>query len=169
MTTGASWKSEDAGPNRILRWVMLLDENILETNYDIPMSTFSPVIKAKLREKGASYDDCLNCARKLTVLAYNMDGSPQMPESLRHYFHSLEYITTDKTTCMVCKEPLSYDDFMKAKRGKAVLETSHASPRLHNKENVGFAHRDCNIAQGSRTLDEFYSWIHGILQRNSIV
>lgn len=29
MTTGASWKSKDAGPNRIRRWVMLLDDDAL--------------------------------------------------------------------------------------------------------------------------------------------
>ncbi|WP_442913748.1 hypothetical protein, partial [Lacrimispora sp.] len=29
MTTGAAWKSEDAGPNRILRWVMTLEDSEL--------------------------------------------------------------------------------------------------------------------------------------------
>ena len=31
--------------------------------------------------------------------------------------------------------------------------------------NVGFAHRDCNIAQGDKSLAEFYDWIKGILSR----
>jgi hypothetical protein len=29
-TTGASWKSEDAGPNRISRWTMLLSDDELK-------------------------------------------------------------------------------------------------------------------------------------------
>lgn len=29
MTTGAAWKSAEAGPNRILRWVMLLSDGDL--------------------------------------------------------------------------------------------------------------------------------------------
>ena len=34
MTTGAAWKSEDAGPNRILRWVMLeSDETLLNVSF----------------------------------------------------------------------------------------------------------------------------------------
>jgi len=32
-------------------------------------------------------------------------------------------------------------------------------------ENVGFGHRECNIAQGAKTLDEFYQWIEAILAR----
>jgi len=37
--------------------------------------------------------------------------------------------------------------------------------REHNAENVGFAHRECNIAQGAKTLPEFYRWIAEILER----
>src|SRR5262249_28397292 len=36
MTTGASWKSEDAGPNRIRRWAMLLtDAELLKIGLDM--------------------------------------------------------------------------------------------------------------------------------------
>lgn len=50
-------------------------------------------------------------------------------------------------------------------RGRAEIETGHRNPRLHNAENIGFAHRECNIAQGSKTLPEFYAWIRTILER----
>ena len=44
MTTGAAWKSEDAGPNRIQRWGMLLtDEQLKE--YGINMANLKPGFK----------------------------------------------------------------------------------------------------------------------------
>ena len=55
--------------------------------------------------------------------------------------------------------------FHAAQRGKAVVETCHLDPRSHSPKNVGFAHRECNIAQGNKSIDEFYDWISGILQR----
>jgi hypothetical protein len=103
MTTGAAWKSHDAGPNRILRWVMLLSDEEL-ARYDLFISELRPGVVAKLREE-------------------------------------------------------------EAKRGKALIETCHKNPRIHNADNVSLAHRECNIAQGSKTLDEFYAWIEGILER----
>lgn len=64
MTTGAAWKSKDAGPNRILRWVMLLnDEELL--SYGINMEDLKPGVIAKLREKAADYDSCMMVAAKL--------------------------------------------------------------------------------------------------------
>ena len=165
MTTGASWKSEDAGPNRIRRWAMLLtDEALLEMGLD--MGKLKPVIVAKLREKAATYDDCMAVAKRLTALAYGMQSSPEMPEDIRAYLEALfGPITRGTTTCLVCREPLDFTLFGEARRGKAAIETSHSNPRLHAPDNVGFAHRACNIAQGNKTLDEFYSWISGILER----
>lgn len=52
MTTGAAWKSADAGPNRILRWVMLLDDEEL-LKYGINMAELKSGVIAKLREKAA--------------------------------------------------------------------------------------------------------------------
>jgi hypothetical protein len=65
----------------------------------------------------------------------------------------------------VCRASLSFDLFSKAARGKAEIETGHINPRIHNPKNVGFAHRECNIAQGAKTLPEFYRWIEEILER----
>jgi hypothetical protein len=165
MTTGASWKSEDAGPNRIRRWAMLLtDAELLKIGLD--MRKLKPIIVAKLREKAASYDDCMAVAKKLTALAYGMANAPQAPSDVRAYLEDLfGPINADSTNCLVCRSPLDFNLFAAARRGKAEIETSHSNPRLHTPENVGFAHRACNIAQGSKTLDEFYDWIGGILAR----
>ena len=67
MTTGAAWKSADAGPNRILRWVMLLDDEEL-LKYGINMAELKPGVIAKLREKAADYDSCTLVAAKLGSL-----------------------------------------------------------------------------------------------------
>lgn len=164
-TTGAAWKSEDAGPNRIDRWVMLQSNEVL-LQYGLNMAALKPGVVAKLREKAATYDDCMNVAAKLTWLAYQMPDSPECPESTKAYLESrFAPMVAGSTTCIVCKEPLSFSLFENAQRGKAEIETAHSNPREHNQLNVGFAHRECNIAQGNKTLEEFYEWIEGILVR----
>ena len=166
MTTGAAWKSADAGPNRILRWVMLLpDEKLLE--YGIDMSQLKPGVIAKLREKAATYDDCILVAAKLTWLVYQMNNAPVPTAEIKEYLEDLfGPMTSGSTACVICKEPLDYSLFAEAARGKAALETCHKNPRMHNSDNVGFGHRECNIAQGAKTLDEFYQWIEDIISRN---
>lgn len=164
-TTGAAWKSEDAGPNRIDRWVMLESDEVL-ANYGVNMGALKPSVVAKLREKAATYDDCLDVAAKLTWLAYQMPGAPKCSNEIQNYLERrFGRMSPGTTTCIVCKEPLSFRLFENAQRGKAEIETAHSSPREHNDENVGFAHRECNIAQGNKTLDEFYRWISGIVER----
>ncbi len=165
MTTGASWKSEDAGPNRIRRWAMLqTDEQLLKLG--INMAKLKPIIVSKLREKAATYDACMDVAKKLSWLAYGVAGCPAPPAPIKQYLESLfGPIVPGTTTCLVCLNPLDYADFAKAQRGKAFIETSHSNPRLHTAANIGFAHRDCNIAQGNKNLEDFYEWIAGILRR----
>ena len=165
MTTGAAWKSEDAGPNRILRWVMLLDDVSLK-EFGIDMSQLKPGVVSKLREKAADYDSCVLVAAKLTWLVYQMKNAPTPPEDIRKYLEDLfGALIPDFTPCVICRLPLDYSLFAEATRGKAAIETCHKNPRLHNPENVGFGHRECNIAQGAKTLNEFYSWIADILTR----
>lgn len=165
MTTGASWKSADAGPNRIRRWAMLLsDAELLKLG--INMSKLKPIIVAKLREKAAEYGDCMSVAQKLTWLAYGIEGCEAPPDPLRQYLEALfGTILPNTTPCLVCKKPISFALFHAAQRGKAEIETSHSNPRLHTTDNIGFAHRACNIAQGNKTLEEFYDWIGAILLR----
>jgi hypothetical protein len=165
MTTGAAWKSDDAGPNRILRWVMMLPDKELK-KYGLDMTKLKPGIVAKLREKAADYESCIEVAIKLTWLAYQMEGCILPPAPLKAYLESFHGEMKDASTvCEICKLPMSFSDFSRAVRGKAEIETCHKNPRLHNAENVGFAHRECNIAQGAKTLEEFYDWIEGILSR----
>jgi hypothetical protein len=59
-------------------------------------------------------------------------------------------------------------DFEKARQSKAFIETAHLDPTadyIHAPDNVCFAHRTCNIAQGDRSTSEFLEWISGILDR----
>jgi len=165
MTTGASWKSEDAGPNRIMRWVMLKSDREL-LSLGINMSALKPQVVAKLREKAADYSSCMAVAQKLTFLVYSMRNAPTPPTEIATYIeNTVGPIVTNSTCCLVCLEPLDFNLFSAARRGKAELETSHSNPRLHTSSNVGFAHRACNIAQGNKNLDEFYDWIEAILRR----
>jgi hypothetical protein len=165
MTTGASWKSKDAGPNRIRRWAMMMsDKELLKIG--INMKKLKPIIVSKLREKAAKYEDCMAVAQKLTALTYGMTNAPNAPKEIRAYLEAIfGPISANTTTCLVCRNPLDFRLFAEARRGKAEIETSHSNPRLHTPDNVGFAHRACNIAQGNKTLEEFYAWISGILER----
>ena len=165
MTTGAAWKSADAGPNRILRWVMLLDDEEL-LKYGINVAELKPGVIAKLREKAADYDSCTLVAAKLTWLVYQMENAPEAPMAIKEYLEDIFGTMVPNTTrCVICRLPLDYELFSMAARGKAAIETCHKNPRMHNPENVGFGHRECNIAQGAKTLDEFYQWIEALLAR----
>lgn len=165
MTTGAAWKSDEAGPNRILRWVMLLSDQQL-AQFGINMGGLKPQVVAKLREKAAPYADCMASAKMLTWQAYQMADAPEPSEATRAYLErDFGPMIKDSALCLICKAPISFNLFALAQRGKAELETGHSSPRQHNPENIGFAHRVCNIAQGARTLDEFYDWMETVLAR----
>jgi len=165
MTTGAAWKSEDAGPNRIRRWAMLLSDEELSA-FGITMSGLKEQVRAKLREKAATYDDCIAVAQKLTVLAYSMPNAPLPPPYVRAYLEALfGKLRRGSTKCLVCVAPLDFNLFAEARRGSAPIETAHSNPRLHSPQNVGFAHRACNIAQGDKSLEDFYTWIEQLLSR----
>jgi len=108
----------------------------------------------------------MEVAKKLTSLVYGMSNCPQPPNGISDYLSRAGFtIQLNSTRCFICRIPLDFLLFERARRGKAEIETSHSNPRVHNPENVGFAHRECNIAQGNKTLDEFYSWIREILRR----
>ena len=165
MTTGAAWKSEQAGPNRILRWVMLLEDEQLR-DYGIDMGAMQRQVVSKLRDKAAPYDACVEVAMWLTRLVYNMKGAPDLPDDIREYLQLFfGALPKENSTCVICRKPLRFMLFDEARRGKAAIETCHKDPRVHSAENVGFAHRECNIAQGAKSLNEFYEWIEEILRR----
>ncbi len=165
-TTGAAWKSEVAGPNRIDRWVMLLPDADLKDSFGLDLAAMKPSVQAKLREKAATYEDCMDVAAKLTWAAYQMKEAPVAPEVVQAYLSArFGPMEAGTTRCIVCREFLNFRDFDGAQRGRALLETAHSNPRLHNPENVGFAHRECNIAQGGLSLSQFYDWIRAIIAR----
>ncbi|WP_210162191.1 hypothetical protein [Methyloferula stellata] len=165
-TTGAAWKSVDAGPNRIDRWVMLLPDATLKKDFLIDLVAMKPAVQAKLREKAATYEDCMDVSAKLTWAAYQMLNAPMPPPEIETYlvgrFGKME---PGSTRCIVCRDFLDFNSFEGAQRGRALIETAHSNPRLHNPENVGFAHRECNIAQGGLSLSQFYDWIRTIIAR----
>jgi hypothetical protein len=164
-TTGASWKSEDAGPNRISRWTMLLSDAELK-DLGVNMAALKPWVVAKLREKAATFEDCIGTAQYLTWCVYGMCNSPDPDGFTRQYLEGIFGLIVKGTTrCLICRAPLDFALFEAARRGRAEIETAHAEPRSHIAGNVGFAHRACNIAQGDKTLSEFYDWIQGILSR----
>lgn len=164
-TTGAAWRSEEAGPNRILRWAVMLDDKELLA-YGLDVRGLSDVIRKKLRQRAAGYEDCMSVAQALAHAVYRMTSSPQPPEPIRAYLEELlGPIERGTATCIICLEPLDFGLFALAKRGAAELDTAHRDPRLHTPANVGFAHHRCNVAQGDMTVDEFYDWVESILRR----
>jgi hypothetical protein len=165
-TTGAAWKTEEAGPNRIDRWAMLLSDDELRDRHSINIAAMRPTVQAKLREKAATYEDCMAVAAKLTWSAYQMRNAPPAPPDVRAYLEArFGEFELGSTRCIVCRDHLVFEAFAEAQRGRARIETAHSNPRLHNSENVGFAHRECNIAQGGKSLSEFYAWIRAIIAR----
>lgn len=165
MTTGAAWKSAEAGPNRILRWVMLESDESLK-QFDIHMETLQPQVVAKLREKAASYESCVRVAIWLTYQAYEMPDAPTPPDDICEYLERLfGPLNIGRTECVICRHSISFSLFEEARRGKATIETCHKDARVHEPNNVGFAHRTCNIAQGAKSLDEFYDWIETVLRK----
>ncbi|NOG38297.1 MAG: hypothetical protein HND43_02735 [Armatimonadetes bacterium] len=134
--------------------------------YGIDMTKLKPQVVAKLREKAAGYDDCIEVSMWLTYLVYQMAGAPAAPSSTSDFLARVfGPMRTATTLCEVCRLPLAFEMFEGAQRGRAIIETCHREPRQHSAGNVGFAHRECNIAQGARSVDEFYAWIRGILDR----
>ena len=114
----------------------------------------------------SSHHSCILVAAKLTWLVYQMENAPKPPSDIKEYLENLfGKMVPNSTLCVICRLPLDYKLFSMAARGKVAIEKCHKNPRLHNPENIGFGHRECNIAQGAKTLDEFYQWISEILVR----
>ncbi|MGB2709921.1 MAG: hypothetical protein WBC33_00265, partial [Conexibacter sp.] len=165
-TTGAAWLSDDAGFNRVQRWAMLLPDDEVLRLAGVDMTKLSEGVQRKLRDKAATYDDCIHVAQGLTWLAYGMAGAPAPPRDIGDYLEALfGPVEPGVTSCVICRAPLEFSLFRLARRGRAEIESAHKNPRVHTPENVGFAHRFCNIAQGDMTLDDFYEWMETVLRR----
>jgi hypothetical protein len=95
-----------------------------------------------------------------------MPGAPDCPKEIIGYLGKAP--EKGAYVCPICLLPIEFSDFEKARQSKAVIETAHLDPTaeyIHTPDNVCFAHRTCNIAQGDRSALEFIEWIEGILNR----
>ncbi len=151
-TRGAPWPKNRAGVqkrrNRQPHWTLKEGDQLYPRHY-------------------ADYEICLEVARALTIHVYEMEGAPPCPPDIAK---SLGRVPVAGTyTCPVCCIPLALRNFELAKQSRAEIETSHIDPKadyIHTPGNVAFAHRQCNIAQGERSVPAFLDWIRGILERH---
>jgi hypothetical protein len=148
-TRGAPWPENKAQRrNRQPRWTLKKGDQLYPQHY-------------------AEYDTCLEVARQLTLQVYEMDDAPDCPPQIVTYLGRQP--TQGAYVCPICRLPIHVADFALARQSKAQIETAHVDPSseaLHTPENVCFAHRECNIAQGERTVNGFLEWMQGILERH---
>lgn len=164
-STGAAWESDNAGANRINRWVMLKSYVAIYRDHGVDVRRWNARVRKRHREKAAAYSDCVQVVRKLAWLAYGMRGAPTPSDRVRvDLENQFGPIGAGTTTCLICARPLSFASFDDATPGKAEIETAHSHPRRHTPDNVGFAHRFCNIAQGDKSLEEFLDWMEATLR-----
>lgn len=144
--------------NRSFRWDTPVEnpkEHKDEENLGIPKKEY------------ASQEECFQVAQKLTKLAYEMAGAPKCPPEIEKRLDKKPI--PNNARCPICKGFLDINDFKKAEWGKALIEMCHIYPLgedkiMHNYENIGWAHRHCNIAQQERSIPEFLKWISKILE-----
>lgn len=165
-TTGAAWNTGVAGPNRMPRHVANLPRDALNralvaNNYPTLDMLRNP---EKITDKGASRDECLRVAIQLTREAYAMENAPEMPQELVDYFASISFRRTHEGRCLICHAPIDYNQFAEARVGTSTIQTVHSDPRVHTPGNASFGHKQCNVAQGDRTLEEYYDWMEEVLR-----
>jgi len=114
----------------------------------------------------ATYETCLDVARRLTLYIFEMEDAPPCPTGLVQYLER-EPIP-DSYVCYICGQPVTIEQINEAEVSKAVVETGHKIPfnigGIHEPDNVFFCHRECNIAQGNKIMPEFCDWIASILE-----
>lgn len=118
----------------------------------------------KITDKGASRDECLRVAIQLTREAYAMENAPEMPQELVDYFALISFRRTHEGRCLICHAPIDYNQFAEARVGTSTIQTVHSDPRVHTPGNASFGHKQCNVAQGDRTLEEYYDWMEEVLR-----
>lgn len=151
-TRGAPWPKNLAGVqrrrNRQPHWTLKDGDQLYPQHY-------------------ADYETCLMIAKRLTLYVYCTEGAPDCPDNIIKYLETKPAINSYK--CPICFLPILFSDFNKAKQSRAEIETGHLNPNaeyIHTPNNVCFVHRQCNIAQGERSISEFLEWIEGILKRH---
>jgi len=151
-TRGAPWPKNLRGVqkrrNRQPHWTLKLGDQLYPKHY-------------------ADYKTCLAVARRMTYYVYCMPDAPSCSDDIAKYLEQKPKLGT--YVCPICLLPISFKDFEKAKQSKAEIETAHLDPSatyIHTPDNVCLAHRECNIAQGDRSISDFLDWIDGILRRH---
>lgn len=150
-TRGAAWPANQKGVqkrrNRQPRWTLKPGDQLFPKH-------------------AADYQTCLLVAQILALHVHEMqEAPPYPPDAVKFLPRPPKHGTY---LCPVCRVPINFKDFGRAAQSKAVLETAHLDPtmeRIHTPGNVRLAHRVCNIAQGDRSIEDFTSWIRGILER----
>ena len=62
-----------------------LSDRVLKEKFDIDLVAMGPAVQSKLREKAATYEDCMAVAAKLTWAAYQMRNAPKPPFEVAAY------------------------------------------------------------------------------------
>lgn len=149
--------------NRSFRWdtpVENPEQHKNEKNLGIPKKEY------------AAQEECFKVAQKLTRLIYEMAGAPKCPPEITKLLDKKPICNSAK--CPICNGSLDINDFRKAKWGKALIEMCHVQPLsehkvMHNYKNMSWAHRECNIAQGEKSIPTFLKWISGILKSHGYI
>lgn len=114
----------------------------------------------------ATYETCLEVARRLTLYIFEMKDAPDCPPEMIKYLERVP--KRGSYVCPICGEPVTIEQINMAEVSKAVIETAHRVPFTrggkHEPDNVFLGHRECNIAQGNQTISEFCEWIASILR-----
>ncbi len=109
--------------------MLLTDSELLALG--IKMTALKPWVVDKLRQKAATYEDCMSSARYLAWSAYAMEGAPDANPEAKEYLEAhFGPIKKGATGCLVCRAPLQFDLFIKPEGGKQKskqLMQTHAS------------------------------------------
>ena len=151
-TRGASWgrdaQGKQARRNRQPRWSLGPGDRFYPAHHQ-------------------SYEVCLTIAAELTVQAYEMVGAPQCPAEIVRFLPRAPI--KDAGLCPICRLPMMFSDFSEASQSLAEIDTDHLNPTLERRHipgNVAFVHHDCNTTKGDRSIEDFITWVEGVLGRH---
>lgn len=151
-TRGAAWGTDKDGEqyrrNRQPRWTLKPGDQLYPQHYQ-------------------EYEICLEIAREMTLQIYEMPDAPDCPPEIARFLPREP--VRGNYLCPICLEPIYVADFEEAKQSQAVIDTDHLNATLefcHVPGNVFFAHHDCNVRKGERSLKGFLDWVTELLERH---
>ena len=113
-----------------------------------------------------TYEICIDVAKALALLVYEMPDAPDCPDAIAEYFESKP--RKGHYACPICLLPVTLAQFALAQQSKAALDTDHLDPNrefMHTPDNVAFVHHGCNTAKGELSLEGFQDWLIRLLER----